>query len=352
MVPTQTSRTSGPKLALQQPPQAPPPPKHQNRRETTSSYVIIWSQNNRRNRNLTKTNRKKNKEEKHQKWRGKERTTVRKRPNKNQYKKKLKKETPSMKRQKFKYWEQKSQTAKSEIKLDSRRGCQETSFKERRTVRRKERGKKDRANNENENVISEPNQRKVTSWTFCRGIPEQKFEMWIVLVFQRKTPEFTQKWAKFIWTFRFGPFFGLVCRGDSWSFRSFLLRTNCSTPREFLCLDLCWVNCEMFHSTTVNFAGTLLPMLLRPLPNSLWKFAAAQRTVHRGYLNTVLLLTWLKDQQGHHKPKSTLAPPYLRSPVTSNNWVQQGGHDGEVPRVHSMQQISVIVAKMAVKLAV
>ena len=53
--------------------------------------------------------------------------------------------------------------------------------------------------------------------------------------------------------------------------RSFLLRTKCSTPREFLRLDLRWVNCEMFHSTTVNFAGTLLPMLPRPLPNSLWK---------------------------------------------------------------------------------
>ena len=25
-----------------------------------------------------------------------------------------------------------------------------------------------------------------------------------------------KKWAKFIRTFRFGPFFGLVCRGDSW----------------------------------------------------------------------------------------------------------------------------------------
>ena len=54
-----------------------------------------------------------------------------------------------------------------------------------------------------------------------RGIPEQKFEMWIVLVFLRKnTRKFSQKWAKFIWIFRFGPFFGLVCRGDSWKMAS------------------------------------------------------------------------------------------------------------------------------------
>ena len=30
---------------------------------------------------------------------------------------------------------------------------------------------------------SKPNQRKVGSWTFCRGVPEQKFDVWIVLVF-------------------------------------------------------------------------------------------------------------------------------------------------------------------------
>ena len=31
---------------------------------------------------------------------------------------------------------------------------------------------------------------------------------------KEKTPEFTKKWAKFM-NFCFGPFFGLVCRGDS-----------------------------------------------------------------------------------------------------------------------------------------
>ena len=61
-----------------------------------------------------------------------------------------------------------------------------------------------------------PNQRKVSSWTFRRGVPEQKFDMWIVLAFPRKNTRI-HKNGRNSWTFRFGPFFGLVCRGDSWS---------------------------------------------------------------------------------------------------------------------------------------
>ena len=56
-----------------------------------------------------------------------------------------------------------------------------------------------------------PNQRKVSSWTFHSGIPEQKFNSWIALVFLRKkTHQNSQKWAKFMnlsaWPFlsRFG----------------------------------------------------------------------------------------------------------------------------------------------------
>ena len=61
-----------------------------------------------------------------------------------------------MKRNNSNMENRRAKQAKCESKLDSRRGCQETSFKERRTVRRKERGKKDRATkNENENVISQ-----------------------------------------------------------------------------------------------------------------------------------------------------------------------------------------------------
>ena len=49
-----------------------------------------------------------------------------------------------------------------------------------------------------------PNQRKVNSWIFRRGIPEQKWDMWIVLVFLRKNRErkFSPKffWPKFFWT--------------------------------------------------------------------------------------------------------------------------------------------------------
>ena len=50
-------------------------------------------------------------------------TTVRRKPNKNQQEKQTKKETPSMKRQYF----------KNERKLDLRRGCEEICFKERST---------------------------------------------------------------------------------------------------------------------------------------------------------------------------------------------------------------------------
>ena len=63
-------------------------------------------------------------------------------------------------------------------------------------------------------VAGKPNQRKISSWTFRRGIPEQKFEIWIVLLFLRKNR--IHKNGRNSWTFRFGPFFGLVCWGDSW----------------------------------------------------------------------------------------------------------------------------------------
>ena len=62
-----------------------------------------------------------------------------------------------------------------------------------------------------------PNQRKVSSWTFRRGIPAQKFEMWIGLFYLRKSTRIYKN-GRNSWTFRFGPFFGLVCRGDSWFF--------------------------------------------------------------------------------------------------------------------------------------
>ena len=58
-----------------------------------------------------------------------------------------------------------------------------------------------------------PNQRKVGSWTFRRGIPEQKFDMWIVIVFLREKHQNSQKWAKFM-NFSFWPllWFGLPGR--------------------------------------------------------------------------------------------------------------------------------------------
>ena len=45
---------------------------------------------------------------------------------------------------------------------------------------------------------------------------QNKSSMWIVLVFLRKNTRI-HKNGRNSWTFRFGPFFGLVCRGDSWS---------------------------------------------------------------------------------------------------------------------------------------
>ena len=50
---------------------------------------------------------------------------------------------------------------------------------------------------------------------FTGAFPEQKFDMWIVLVFLRKSTRI-HKDGRNSWSFRFGPFFGLVCRGDSW----------------------------------------------------------------------------------------------------------------------------------------
>ena len=47
------------------------------------------------------------------------------------------------------------------------------------------------------------------------GAFRNKSSMWIVLVFLRKNTRI-HKNGRNSWTFRFGPFFGLVCRGDFW----------------------------------------------------------------------------------------------------------------------------------------
>ena len=61
-----------------------------------------------------------------------------------------------------------------------------------------------------------PNQRKVSSWTFRRGIPEQKFNV-NRACFPKEKHQNSLNFGRNSWTFRFGPFFGLVCRGESWS---------------------------------------------------------------------------------------------------------------------------------------
>ena len=67
-----------------------------------------------------------------------------------------------------------------------------------------------------------PNQRKVSSWTFRRGIPEQKFNVNRACFLSKNIR--IHKNERNSWTFRFGAFFGLVCRGDSWN--------GCSRPRK------------------------------------------------------------------------------------------------------------------------
>ena len=51
---------------------------------------------------------------------------------------------------------------------------------------------------------------------FFAGAFRNKNSMWIVLVFLRKNTRI-HKNGRNSWTFRFGPCFGLVCQGDSWS---------------------------------------------------------------------------------------------------------------------------------------
>ena len=63
-----------------------------------------------------------------------------------------------------------------------------------------------------------PNQRKASSWTFCRGIPEQKFDMWIALVFPRKNTRIHTKMGEIHMNFSFCPFlrFSLPGRLRRW----------------------------------------------------------------------------------------------------------------------------------------
>ena len=68
-----------------------------------------------------------------------------------------------------------------------------------------------------------PNQRKVSSWTFRRGIPEQKFNV-NRACFPKEKRQNSHKKGRSSWTFRFGPFFRFVCRGHSWKWAFSTLR--------------------------------------------------------------------------------------------------------------------------------
>ena len=52
-----------------------------------------------------------------------------------------------------------------------------------------------------------PNQRKVSSWTFRRGIPEQKFKNVNRACFPKEKHQNSHKNGRNSWTFHFGPFF-------------------------------------------------------------------------------------------------------------------------------------------------
>ena len=83
-------------------------------------------------------------------------TTVEKKPNKNQQEEtnKQRRKHQTWKRQQFKYGEQKSQTAKSDRTLDLRKGCEEICFKEGSTNEEREGATKIEQKRHNENVIS------------------------------------------------------------------------------------------------------------------------------------------------------------------------------------------------------
>ena len=87
------------------------------------------------------------------------------------------------------------------------------------------------------------NQKKSVHELFA-GAFRNKNSMWIALVFLRKNTRI-HKNGRNSWIFRFGPFFGLVCRGDSWSFRGVQTcfrraRSQVRFPPPYLVPPLSW----------------------------------------------------------------------------------------------------------------
>ena len=120
-----------------------------------------------------------------------------------------------------------------------------------------------------------PNQRKVGSWTFHRGIPEQKFEMWIVLVFLRKNTRI-HKNGRNSWIFRFGPFLGLVCRGDSWENGVFIPGPSLAAEKQGLGLNISIRNeifkpRKKFSSNNENLARGGMIFFMRSSENDFFR---------------------------------------------------------------------------------
>ena len=125
-----------------------------------------------------------------------------------------------------------------------------------------------------------PNQRKVSSWTFHRGIPEQKFDMWILLVFLRKNRQNSEKWAKFMnlsfWHFLW---FGLPGR---------LLSQKSS---------------KIFFDTLIIFARH---QFSGPFKTGLWYQKSPDPKAPKCTKNTTTIEKWVAAPQCFH-----YAPPYF-----------------------------------------
>ena len=79
------------------------------------------------------------------------------------------------------------------------------------------------------------------------GAFRNKSSMWTVLVFLRKNTRI-HKNGRNSWTFRFGPFFGLVCRGNSWKKSDWRLCDLCSPEKQV-------VGCWKSETGRIRFRG-------------------------------------------------------------------------------------------------
>ena len=137
--------------------------------------------------------------------------------------------------------------------------------------------------------------------------------MWIALVFSRKNTRI-HKNRRNSWTFRFGPFFGLVCQCDSWTISSKIIHIG---PRSFTSqrfFEPFWVfgllsKAEEVSSQVCNGHPASVMWCENPTcnfePQSLPE-------IHLGVLDYIL--------GGHFGPaKKKICPPPPNSPICRRN---------------------------------